>query len=457
MTTERELESRIRDAFRSGVAAGASDDLHAAAMARAARSKQRPGWLVAIHRGTLNDGVMPMPRATAAWVLLVVALTIVALGWAMVAGALRVDRPLVLPAGPGTILYSAADNESSPFYNLRSVKGDGSEPRVIREGVSPALSADGTVLMYVTGRGGADGQVAVAAGDGSSPRVLPDIDTTTIPTLAPDGTRLAWLRNLKDVGTFFADGSTQTRVGLENEVWVSPVSGEPGVRIVPDPAAPNTWFGRPVWSRDSSRIAFTESTAVIEGDSVAAYQSGLWVVNADGSDLRRLSSAIGPSDSAPTWSPDGRWIAYTAVVPGPETPDVMTVAFAVNLYQTTDLFTVSPEGGPERAITSTPGIGESEPLWSPDGRHLAYRGDGSIATMAMTGGDAIGPPNSGPLDAIGVDTSLGTWSPDGRYLLVTRSNGSTSSMLVFDPSLGGAATHLVDDVPRTAEGMTWTP
>ncbi len=59
----------------------------------------------------------------------------------------------------------------------------------------------------------------------------------------------------------------------------------------------------------------------------------------------------------PTWSPDGKWIAYISDYDGDEQWDI---------------FFVSPKTGQVINITNTREISEESPTWSPSGRYLAY-------------------------------------------------------------------------------------
>src|SRR5271156_312700 len=59
----------------------------------------------------------------------------------------------------------------------------------------------------------------------------------------------------------------------------------------------------------------------------------------------------------PTWSPDGKWIAYQSDYDGDEQWDI---------------FLVSPKTGKVVNLTNTREIAEMNPTWSPDGRYLAY-------------------------------------------------------------------------------------
>jgi dipeptidyl aminopeptidase/acylaminoacyl peptidase len=65
------------------------------------------------------------------------------------------------------------------------------------------------------------------------------------------------------------------------------------------------WIADPQISPDGSRVAFTRVWVDQEADE---YRSALWLVNADGTGLRRLTS--GERDAQPRWSPDGLALAF---------------------------------------------------------------------------------------------------------------------------------------------------
>jgi dipeptidyl aminopeptidase/acylaminoacyl peptidase len=89
----------------------------------------------------------------------------------------------------------------------------------------------------------------------------------------------------------------------------------------------------------------------LEGDE---YRSQLWAVPTDGSAPARPLTA-GHRDSAPAFSPDGRWLAYLSAEPGGR-PQIWVLPTA---------------GGAGRRLTSHH-LGAGAPVWSPDSRRLAY-------------------------------------------------------------------------------------
>jgi dipeptidyl aminopeptidase/acylaminoacyl peptidase len=84
------------------------------------------------------------------------------------------------------------------------------------------------------------------------------------------------------------------------------------------------------------------------------YRSQLWAVPTDGSAPARPLTA-GQRDSAPAFSPDGRWLAYLSAEPGGRR----------------QVWVLPTAGGAARRLTGHH-LGAGAPVWSPDSRRLAY-------------------------------------------------------------------------------------
>jgi TolB protein len=65
--------------------------------------------------------------------------------------------------------------------------------------------------------------------------------------------------------------------------------------------APACCVGSPTYSPDGKRIAFS-------GTPRSEEKYGIWTIRSDGTDLRRLTTHY--RDGSPSYSPDGRWIAF---------------------------------------------------------------------------------------------------------------------------------------------------
>ena len=81
--------------------------------------------------------------------------------------------------------------------------------------------------------------------------------------------------------------------------------------------------------------------------------SDLWLVPATGGEPRRLTASP-KHDRHPTWSPDGKWLAFES-----------------NRDGDFQIYVIPTDGGEARKLT-TLATGATQPVWSPDGKHIAF-------------------------------------------------------------------------------------
>lgn len=103
-------------------------------------------------------------------------------------------------------------------------------------------------------------------------------------------------------------------------------------------------------------------------------------------------------------SPDGKWVAYTLA-----TPDFDANRNASNVWMV-------PTAGGE-ALQLTQSGHDSSPVWSPDGKTIAFlssrSGESQVYLLAMDGGEAK------PLTALSTGADIVKWSPDGKTIAFT--------------------------------------
>ena len=138
----------------------------------------------------------------------------------------------------------------------------------------------------------------------------------------------------------------------------------------------------------SSHIAFLRNRAGAFYD----FDFELWVMKPDGSGQRQLAAG----GRFPSWSPDGKSIAFSSGRGGNR-----------------DIYVMRSDGSHERRLTRNP-ADEWVARWSPDGRKLLFnRSSPFWSFIYVINADGTGEQRL-------ADGDRGSWSPDGRKILFRR-------------------------------------
>jgi Tol biopolymer transport system component len=297
------------------------------------------------------------------------------------------SAPTAFHGANGRILY-----DSDYGYNLELINADGSGDTFVPhtyDANSPAWSPDGQRIAFEGGRG-SDRDIYVVNGDGSRRTELTfssafDGD----PAWSPDAQSIAF---------------ESTRAG-NSDVFAIDVDGTKETQLT----TATGFDGDPAWSPDGSKIAFTSTR---DGNKE------IYVMNADGSGQTRLTNNGGvvknvdtdQVDQDPTWSPDGRSIAFESTRDG-----------------NFEVYRMDADGSAQRRLTFHLGL-DALPEWSPDGKRIAFesnragKGTRDVWTMDVNGGTlkrvtsratAFSPPSWQPLGPRPAGCSMwGTAGPD---------------------------------------------
>jgi len=119
---------------------------------------------------------------------------------------------------------------------------------------------------------------------------------------------------------------------------------------------------QPAFTRDGRSVLFTEATAGSRGD--------LYRTSPDSAASIIPFIATPFDESAPALSPDGSWVAYHSDETGQY--EIYVRAF--------------PGPGPKAVISNG---GGREPVWSPNGREIFYRGGGKLIAAAVETGATV--------------------------------------------------------------------
>ncbi len=256
--------------------------------------------------------------------------------------------------------------------------------------IYPSLSPDGSFVAYSSDQSGSfEIYVKSFTPGGREIQLTSDGEENFEPAWSPDGKQIAYF--------------SQKRRGI----WLIPaLGGSP--HLLAD-------FGsRPAWSPDGSKIAFESDTLTghDQGGFDAMPPSTIWIVPAQGGTPVQLTQPGKPpgGHGAPSWSPDGNRIAFSATSTTPGS----------------GIWSVPVNGGEPQRM----GQAGFNPVYAPDGKGLYFTG-GTSATWALIR-VALSPAGM-PLGAPEVVKDTGqvmykdlNFSADGRFMAFTMLSQSSN-------------------------------
>lgn len=194
---------------------------------------------------------------------------------------------------------------------------------------------------------------------------------------------------------------------------------------------------QPDWSPDGKRIVF---------DAPAGGRTGIFTIRPDGSGLRKVALTLTGSSTAPAHSPEGGTLAFERT------------AGAAGIF-----VAAADGSGLRRVTTASAASGarDTAATWSPDGKRLAFTRVRRVgeAAIHVVGIDGSGLRRLTPWS---LDASAASWSPDGSRLVFesysTPHPGMSANLFTIRPD-GGAMTQLThfEGGKTHAFGPAWSP
>ena len=170
---------------------------------------------------------------------------------------------------------------------------------------------------------------------------------------------------------------------------------------------------QPSWSPDGKQIAFMS-----ERDG----HRQIYVMDADGNNQRNLSDNEF-DEWEPSWSPDGKRIAFSAR---------REAHVKKEFDMTYEIYVMDADGQNEQRLTDNRN-NDWKPVWSPDGERIAFAADrkGDVVSFDIYVMDADGG-NQQKLTNHRASDGSPSWSPDGERIVFNSNRDGNAEIYVMD-------------------------
>ena len=270
--------------------------------------------------------------------------------------------------------------------------------------MSFAWSDDSRTIIFSASRNGALSLWRVKTAGGEPERVAAVGDDAYGPAIAPKGHQLV-----------YSHGSALWGIFAANLVGSGPLTPRAVLTSSEEDALPRL-------SPSGDRIAFQ------------SWRSGsreIWTALMDGSDPVQLTNRADQSAGDPSWSPDGRWIAF----------DARADSFA-------HVYMIDANGGTPKAITGG-SYNDVAPNWSADGRSIYFgsnrSGSWQIWKVAADGSHA-------PQQVTTNGGMISMVSPDGHWIYFSK----YAVPGIWRQPISGGSERKVFDGPESDIQNDWT-
>ncbi len=372
---------------------------------------------------------------------------------------LSVGAPHWSPDGT-KLLFAAGEEGDDPSSRgsftegpdaIYTMNADGSDLTKLTEGTLPIWSPDGRIAFIRGGPGlmhlaqptevvSRATSFYVMSADGSGIEKVyeapPDVPIRDA-EWSPDGTKIAGEATLR--------GNT--------DIFVVDLTLRTAIRLTDDPTQDTS----PTWSPDGTMIAFQTGRWMGNSSFGEVGHSEIAVMNADGSDVRRITADCA-DDYDPTWLANDsivRSLPVTGSAARPNLgeshiPNPVDILVDGQVGNFSDLFAMDPETGVLTNLTADY-ASQGTPAWSPDHSQIAFSGDvdelGNYDIYVMNAdGSDIRRITSGP-----EGDGRPSWAPDGSAI------SFESDSEIWTVNVDGSGLRRVSPQSLSSGYSSWSP
>jgi Tol biopolymer transport system component len=188
----------------------------------------------------------------------------------------------------------------------------------------------------------------------------------------------------------------------------------------------------PTFSR-AGKLAVTEF-----GGGLNNPEAPLFTEDADGSHARQIFHEKDGATMAPTWSPDGQWIAFG-----------FGAFFAARQNKPAHVMMIRADGSERKNLTNGP-ANSGFPSWSPDGKRIVFRIWGEDRGLRILNLE------DGSVKTLTEDyDNFPSWSPMGDRITFTRAFNHAFDIFSIRPD--GSDLKQLTDAPGNDGHTSWSP